>query len=214
MSISCPNFARYKFSNDNLSSAGKVGAVLQPQMQFQPPNTGAKAAVPGLCTCTCQGNRELAVRMRIREASACGGIWRSRGIRSATGSNAEFTPRDQDQGRGFYQDLAQPSQAVRGGAAVLDATKGLPQQGPAATARPVQPGAKFYQQGANQSWQHWEKSTQFGFVSEMQPGNFVAEKIIEALRTENSLEQGCLNVDDRYRSPPPGRTTPGHKMPC
>ena len=62
--------------------------------------------------------------------------------------NKEFTPRGQNQGRGFRRDLAAPSQVVRDGTATPDATKGLPQPGPAATAGPIQTGAKFCQQGA------------------------------------------------------------------
>ena len=46
------------------------------------------------------------------------------------GGNKEFTPRGQDQGRGFHLDFAQPSQVVRGGTATQDATEGLPQPGP------------------------------------------------------------------------------------
>ena len=60
----------------------------------------------------------------------------------------EFTPQGQGQGRDFYRDFAQPSQAVWDYTAAPDATKGLPQPGPAATVGPVQPGAKFCQQGA------------------------------------------------------------------
>ena len=52
----------------------------------------------------------------------------------------EFTPQGQDQGRDFYRDFAQPSQAVRGDAATPGATGGLPQLGPTKTTGPAQPG--------------------------------------------------------------------------
>ena len=49
------------------------------------------------------------------------------------GGNKEFTPRGQNQGRDFCQDCAQPGQVVRDDIPG-DATKRLPQPGPAATA--------------------------------------------------------------------------------
>ena len=70
----------------------------------------------------------------------------------------EFAPQGQGQVRDFCRDFTQPSQVVWGGTAAPDATKGLPQLGPAATAAPVQPGARFYQQGAKSPvMATWEK---------------------------------------------------------
>ena len=52
-------------------------------------------------------------------------------------------PRGQDQGRDSCLDLVQPSQVVWDNTAAPDATKGLPQPEPAATAGPVQSRARF-----------------------------------------------------------------------
>ena len=81
----------------------------------------------------------MRVHGRTQPGCACG---------SSAGLYKEFTPWGQGQGRDFDRGLAEPSQAGRGGTAVPDSTKGLPQPGPAATTGPVQHGAKICQQGA------------------------------------------------------------------
>ena len=61
--------------------------------------------------------------------------------------NKDSTPQGQNQGQDFCRDFAQPSQVVQGDAAKLGATEGLPQPGPAKTARPAQQGARI--------WHNW-----------------------------------------------------------
>ena len=92
------------------------------------------------------------------------------------GGNKEITPQGQGQGRVFCCDFAQPGQVVRGGTAAPDATKGLTQLGPAATSGPVQPRARFCQQGAKSPVMATlgEEHTFQLQVSEMRPGRFAA----------------------------------------
>ena len=88
----------------------------------------------------------------------------------------EFAPQGQGQVRDFCRDFTQPSQVVWGGTAAPDATKGLTQLGPAATSGPVQPRARFCQQGAKSPVMATlgEEHTFQLQVSEMRPGRFAA----------------------------------------